>query len=128
MRTKLIGLVAFILLFVAVAYGGRYITYRQTDPNDIVTRNKIDRQIDALFERFDRQIQADTVLLVVGTSQIVYLDRKYPDTDYHIFIEYRTVRGNISIFKAIPTTDSSFTLAKTTSGDESTIQYMTIHK
>jgi hypothetical protein len=126
-RIKLIALVIFVLLCVAVSYGGRYITYRQTDPDDIVTRDRIDRQIDALFERFDRQIQADTVLLVVGTSQVIYLNRKYPDLDYQIFVSYRNLRDEPTILLVTPTTDSSFTLVKS-NDDENTIQYMTIHK
>ena len=127
-RTKIIGLVVFVLLFVMVAYGGRYITYRQTDPMDLVTRDRIDQQIDALFERFDREIQADTVLLVTGsTAQVVYLERKYPDVGYCILITLRDYRLSLSRYRAVPTTDSSFTITKASS-DVGTIQYMTIRK
>ena len=124
----LFGMIVFAFVLTLVAIGGRYITYRQTDPDDIVTRDRIDRQIDAWIERLDRQIQADSVLLVAGTeAQVVYLDRKYPDTDYQIFLAYRVWRVATSLFTIIPTTDSSFTITKG-STDVSTLHWMTIRK
>lgn len=99
---------------------------RQTDPEDMRARQKIDRDLYEKIWLLDREIQVDTVLLVGGTSQVVYLDRKYPDTDYQIFLQSRVSRSWSSISIA-PTTDSSFTITKGT-GNASTIQYMTIHK
>lgn len=126
-RTKLVGLVAFVLVYVVAAYGGRYITYRQADPDDIVTKDKIDRQIDNWLEKLDRQIQADTVVLVAGASQVVQLAHKYPDTDYKIFVSCRVDDNYSADMVLTPTTDSSFTITKGNL-DESTIQYMTVYK
>lgn len=100
---------------------------RQTDPDDIDTRQRIDRELEEKIRLLDRQIQADTVLLVGGATQVVYLDRKYADADYQVFLEYRIFRGSGTIFQAAPTTDSSFTITKNVN-DISTIQYMAIHK
>lgn len=121
-------LYAIIVALVAnVILAQQHQKLRQTDPQDMDARHKIDdeRWLDILL--LDRQIQADTVLLAAGGTQVVYLDRKYPDTDYQIFVELRTLRGSVVFYRITPTTDSSFTITKHTA-DVSTIQYMTIHK
>lgn len=101
---------------------------RQTDPDDMKARQRIDRELEEKIRLLDREIQVDTVLLVTGSlTQVIYLDRKYPDTGYQIFITARNYRVAMSVYYATPTTDSSFTLKKS-SADVSTIQYMTIYK
>jgi len=117
-----------LALLVNAVLDARYLKYKQTDPMDIVTRNKIDRDIDAWIERLDRQTQADTVLLAAGTSQAVQLNNKYADTDYRVFLQIRVLRGSQNnLYVVVPTTDSSFTITKHTD-DLSTVQWMTICK
>lgn len=120
-------LYAIIVALVANVILAQQQIVRQTDPDDIETRQRIDRELEEKIRLLDRQIQADTVLLVEGATQVVYLDRKYSDTDYQIFLQYRTFRGSWTFHWVAATTDSSFTITKNYS-DESTIQWMTIHK
>ena len=137
MKIKMRGLGVWVLGLVLLAVScwllavfsdARYLKYRQTDPQDIVTRDKIDRDIDSWIERLDRQTQADTVLLAAGTSQVVQLDNKYKDTDYQVFLQIRVLRGSQNnLYVIMPTTDSSFTITKHTD-DLSTVQWMSIHK
>jgi len=110
----------------------RYLRYKQTDPDDIVTRNKIDRDIDGWIERLDRQIQVDTLKTKASSqSDTVYLDRKYKDANYRIFVTVLTSRPTTSIVTpvATPLTDSSFTIKMHCVGnDSSSVQWMTIRK
>lgn len=128
-KEGIIGGIIFGLLMagLVVVLDAQQQIVRQTDPDDIETRQRIDRELEEIIRLLDRQVQADTVLLVSGATQVVYLDRKYPDTDYQIFIDWQTFRGSMTVFQVAPTTDSSFTITKNTA-DLSTIQYMTIHK
>lgn len=121
-------LLAVSCWLIAGIVDARYLKYRQTDPDDIVTRDRIDRDIDGWIERLDRQTQADTVLLVGGTSQAVQLNKKYKDNDYQVFLQIRVLRGSQNnLYVVAPTTDSSFTITKHTD-DLSTVQWMAIYK
>jgi len=125
----LFGAILFILLLSLIAVGGRYITYRQTDPDDIVTRDRIDRQIDALFERFDRQIQADTTKLTYDQLRdTVQLENKFPDKSYTVIILMRVIDGGSSWYSAYPLSDSSFVVLKTSTIDKSSLNWVAIYK
>ena len=124
----LFGATVFVLLLSLVAAGGRYITYRQTDPNDIVTRDKIDRQIDGLFERLDRQVQADTVALTGSQpADTVQLQNKFPDKSYVIVVLMRVVSGGSSVYSAYPLSDSSFAITKE-SADISSLNWIAVYR
>lgn len=100
----------------------------QTDYKDIGTRQKIDRDVWQELKNINRQIQADTVVLTTSqTADTIYLDRKYGDTDYMIFVIMRSKSGTYSDYVVIPLSDSSFEITKNTA-DISTVQWITIHK
>lgn len=76
-------------------------------------------------------IQSDTVDLASDkTLDTVYLEDKYEDTGYNIFIAGRHKWGladrDVIEYYATPISDSSFTIVKN-SGDTSRIQYITLH-
>jgi hypothetical protein len=121
-----VGLGMFILLGLASMVGSR--NYRQTKPDDMVTRNALDDEFDRRIKVFeDLGIQADTAILTAGkTIDTIYLEKKYSDLTYKIFVNVRTEIGVHSEFSNIqPLTDSSFVLSKRTD-DEGIVNWMTI--
>lgn len=100
----------------------------QTDYKDIGTRQKIDRDVWQELKNINRQIQADTTVLTASqTADTIYLDRKYGDTDYMIFVGMRSKSGTYSDYVVIPLSDSTFEITKNVT-DVSTVQWMTIKK
>jgi hypothetical protein len=125
--SAIFGIVFSALLFFVIVDAQQQ-RFRQTDPDDIVTRNRIDRDLYEWLNKLDWQIQADTVLLTSGTSQVVQLDRKYPNVGYQIFLTIQVTRGtHDDYYVVVPTTDSSFTVTKN-DADLSTIMWMTVYK
>ena len=126
----LIYVASFILAMQIIAWvyaiDQRYI---QTDPSDIVTRQRIDRDIYEELDYLDFAIQADTVLLTGGqTADTVQLGGKYKDTDYMILLSVRNLRVVINwSVRASPLTDSSFVITKGSS-DVSTLYWMTFYR
>lgn len=121
-----VSLLVISCLLLSVFVDARYLKYRQTDPMDIVTKDKIDRDIDAWIEKLDQQTQADTITLTSGADpDIIQLPRKYKDANYLVFIQAR--EHSAYTFGAIPYTDSSFRVLKSLATTE-LIQWMTIYK
>jgi len=118
----------FVLFGILTLVDAQQQPVRQTDPEDMDARQRLDSDIYEQMRRLDRQIQSDSVLLVSGYSQVVYLDHKYADTDYQVFLSLRVERVVANAHRrALPTTDSSFTIHKA-EADVSTLSWMTIHK
>jgi len=120
----------FVLLVTSIpdAQHQRYITYKQTDPKDIVTRNKIDREIDGWIKRLDWQIQADTVT-ITGTSDpdTIYLDWKYQDANFQVFVTAYVYLSKA--VGAVALTDSSFKIEKDHEAvGVVKVQWMSVHK
>lgn len=130
-RTKVTGAIwgfIFVALVLFVIVDAQQQRFRQTDPDDIVTRNRIDRDLYERLNELDWQIQTDTVLFAEGTSQAIQLEHKYPGNDYQVFLTIRVVRGEIdAYYVVVPTTDSSFTVTKNTA-DLSTVMWITVYK
>lgn len=110
---------------------------RQTDPDDIRVRQRIDGDLYEKIWLLDRQIQADTVCLTGGdTLEVVQLDHKYPNKNFVVIANIRVQIGQLGAvppnqlafdYVIIPISDSSFTI-KHSIQDSSTVNWMTIHK
>lgn len=100
---------------------------RQTDPDDIDTRQRIDRELEEKIRLLDREIQTDTVLLTASqVSDTVYLTDKYDGADYMVLLTARNLRtGSADSVSARPLSDSSFVITKIYT-DEGTFFWMTI--
>ena len=127
-----VAVVIFLFLVILGIWGGLVFgqkqKYVQTDYKDLITRQKIDRDLYEQLDLLDRQTQADTLVLTnAQTADTVYLDRKYSDTNYMIFVIMRSKSGTYTDYVVIPLTDSSFAITKN-SADVSTVQWMAIHK
>jgi hypothetical protein len=123
----------FILIAIVVAVLGHGFLdaqqqrYRQTDPQDMKTRQKIDRDLYEQLWLLDKEIQADSLKLDAGqTTDTAYLDHKYSDLNYMVFVQIRWAGATTSTYYAAPISDSSFMITKN-SNDASIVQWMTIH-
>jgi len=103
----------------------------QTDYKDIGSRQKADRDIWVELRRINRQTQTDTLVFTDGnTADTVYLDNKYGDTAYTIFLLYRKESGtqHTDMPYVCPLSDSSFVISSIHIDDVSVVQWMTISK
>jgi hypothetical protein len=98
-----------------------------TKVDDLRTIQAKDDDIWNWIRRLNQQIQTDTLKMDgSGTTDTVYLNQKYGDKTYTVFVTRR--ESSAYTYTAYPLTDSCFVIISSQDGDNKVIQWMVIKK